>query len=54
LERLGEVKPSTVAERHWKRLYILRLSPEEAAFRAAPYGYMPRPAALREKKGRWR
>ena len=54
LERLGEVKVSTVAERHWKRLYILRLLPEQAAERAAPYGYMPKPAALHTRKGRWR
>ena len=54
LERLGELKASTVAERHWKRLFVLGLAPDEAALRAAPYGYMPRPAALREKKGRWR
>ena len=54
MERLGELKASTVAERHWKRLFVLGLAPDEAALRAAPYGYMPRPAALREKKGRWR
>jgi hypothetical protein len=51
LER-HDVKPGTIPERLWRRLYIQGRSPQDAADQAAVSAYNARPAANRLKR-RW-